>query len=1112
MHSFTLQSFVRIAAVGILLGDAAAAALPAFDFTNPQVATAWTPDHDIAARAVTAEGLSLTIGGGDPYLFGPSQDYPVGQMLWLRLRLKSDSGGTCQIFHFPASAGATEARSVRVTVPASQWVTARVALPALGPQHRLRLDPPGTGGRCVLNSVGFELRTAYPDFDFTVVPDATEWVAANHLGPLRRTDNGLVLPITGSDPYALGPARNYPTGAALWLRLRLRSDQGGACQVFYFPENGGPSEANSVRFAVRGGDWDEVKIRMPALGNGYRLRIDPPGEAGNCTLGRLWFEERQMFAAPEWPRPTVPALGPDAAVLESGGLKVTHSRAEFGAFTVEVDAERMAAGHTTPLIGYVKSGQPRWFAVNGPNATVVVEQAPRTALADATLGGTLSARVAVVDPDGGRWQLEQNFKLNTGGTLQVEAVARCDQERDVLYLPLFTVFPGLGNYGTNKTQALLAGIEYLENEPSSSTADLNAPASDRQVTDTAKLTFPLMVVAANDRYLALAWNQPPGAPICAVFDTPDRLFQSGAQVMGLLFPGSDGLNREENSLIPYDATRMPADKAVRVAALLMGGRGRSVIPAVQTYVSLFGLPGQQEIPGGAPEYFELAGRGWLDSKIRDGDRYRHAAPGFGSMAAADAALYEDWLAGRVEDPALATRLRAGAAAALAQVTPATYNHAQVGHVRYPVAALVYGAVAANLERAEQNARGQLGRFEADGFIRYQPSAGGLDYGKTHWAPDANGLTAAALATVLQEAAFTGKRELIDAGLRHLRALTRRFRDTVPRGAQTWEIPLHTPDILASAYLVNCYVLGFEVTGDATLLDEARYWAWTGVPFVYLSPPTDRPVGLYATIPVLGATQWVAPNWMGLPVQWCGLVYADAIQRLARHDAAGPWRSLAEGIVRSGIQQTYPATDTNYVGLLPDSFGLRTQTRNAANINPATLLAPAIRALGAGEIYDFRALPRQGLRLHAPGTIRDLEERADGLRFTVAGWDPRPTFVLVNGLRQTPQVRLNGVPVSLAPPHEYQAAEGRLILQFTGTTAIELIHPALAALKIERLPGNGAVKVRWPAAAAPDFTLQTATTLSGAAGWEDFLGDPLRQGDQLSVTLLPTWDQRWFRLR
>src|SRR5262249_11415239 len=150
------------------------------------------------------------------------------------------------------------------------------------------------------------------------------------------------------------------------------------------------------------------------------------------------------------------------------------------------------------------------------------------------------------------------------------------------------------------------------------------------------------------------------------------------------------------------------------------------------------------------------------------------------------------------------------------------------------------------------------------------------------------------------------------------------------------------------------------------LEQARYWAWTGVPFVYLSPPLvdpvraypvepaekpgkkERkadPVGVYATTPVYGATQWVAPNWMGLPVQWCGLVYSDALYRLYQEDHDPLWKQLADGITVSGIQQTWPQNSNRLrQGLLPDSFNLRPQTHNDSSINPGTLLANTIQYL------------------------------------------------------------------------------------------------------------------------------------------------------------------------
>ena len=75
-------------------------------------------------------------------------------------------------------------------------------------------------------------------------------------------------------------------------------------------------------------------------------------------------------------------------------------------------------------------------------------------------------------------------------------------------------------------------------------------------------------------------------------------------------------------------------------------------------------------------------------------------------------------------------------------------------------------------------------------------------------------------------------------------------------------------------------MGYLLTGYGDYLQQARYWAWTGVPFVYLVNPANQNIGTYATIPVYGATNWISPVWFGLPVQWCGLAYADALYRLA----------------------------------------------------------------------------------------------------------------------------------------------------------------------------------------------------------------------------------------
>jgi hypothetical protein len=263
----------------------------------------------------------------------------------------------------------------------------------------------------------------------------------------------------------------------------------------------------------------------------------------------------------------------------------------------------------------------------------------------------------------------------------------------------------------------------------------------------------------------------------------------------------------------------------------------------------------------------------------------------------------------------------------------------------------------------------------------------------------------------------------------------KFHNGVPRGAQTWECPLHIPDILASAQMVRAYTLGYELRGDGALLEEARYWAWTGVPFVYLVNPTPQPVGLYGTVAVFGATQWRAPVWLGLPVQWCGLVYSEALYRLARHDPTGPWTRLADGIAASGVQQSWPPSDSDLQGLLPDSFVLKAQHRNGPAINPATLLASATRFYSQPALYDFCSLA--GVRMHAPGPITHAWWDARHLSFEVESWVNGPYWVLINGLAGKPVLKINNQETKCAAPHQFQEEEGRLILRLEGKTSIAL---------------------------------------------------------------------------
>ena len=175
--------------------------------------------------------------------------------------------------------------------------------------------------------------------------------------------------------------------------------------------------------------------------------------------------------------------------------------------------------------------------------------------------------------------------------------------------------------------------------------------------------------------------------------------------------------------------------------------------------------------------------------------------------------------------------------------------------------------------------------------------------------------------------------------------------------------------------------GYELTGNEEYLRHARKWALSGVPFVYLWG--SRPIMLYSTPPVFGATNWRAPCWIGLPVQWVGGVYAYALTMLAPYDDSLDWNHLARGILISAEQQQYP--DGEWIGLLPDSVVLQTQERRPWRINPCALVS--LRLVLDGQLDSLSVAADDGHRVVAPfpATLRDGKahvEARQGVQYQV----------------------------------------------------------------------------------------------------------------------------------
>ena len=881
-----------------------------------------------------------------------------------------------------------------------------------------------TGVTLLLFSLGRVLAdpAPLPSFDFRQPQTVSRWRAAKDVGDVRGTADGMEVTASGDDPFLVGPAVDLPEGVPLALDMRVRSEAGGEVEVFYFVDHARAGQSVSARVAP--GRWEELRLPLPPLCSRITFRIDPPAKkGGRATIASMALRRRVVVKEPDWPNPPTAPAGEARGVVRSGKLSITHTGAP-GGVDVRVGERVMARGMSRSLIGYSVDDAARWT--------------PLAARADVREeSGSLVETSTQTDPDGATWRVQRRYRAaKVDGSVDVETTVSVDRDRELTFFPAFVLLPGAGSFGAAKSQALFCGLEYLGVDAASrSEADVIGPASKRRVPDTLKITIPLMTVCAGGSYVGLAWA--PQATVSAVFDSPDRTFASGGHVMGLLLPGSDGRGRIDGELLPEIPHHLKANEPVTVKATVLGGAGNSVVPAIKQYVALHGLPPLPDTGMDAQAYYRWAAGGWLDSKIREGPLVRHAVwPGFGAQRAADAAVWMRWLAAQTTDEPLGRRLTETADAVASAVPPAQYNIAAVSHVRDPVASLVLGHSLDNAQAAEEQARALLKRFEPNGSVLFHREPNKEDFSRTNLTPTSNGLTATHVARLLDLAAVSGNADLIDASLRLLRKLDR-YQDDVPRGAQSWEVPLHTPDVLASAWLVRAYVTGYELTGDRDLLDRAAYWAWTGVPFVYLRSPVDAPVGPYATIAVYGATNWVSPVWFGQPVQWCGLVYADALYRLAEHDSSGPWKQLADGITASGVQQSWPASDRERQGLLPDFYHLRAQTSDGPAINPGTLAANAARLFGGPAVYDFHPFRKSGLIVHAPGAIEGPRETPEGIRFRVRSWPGEPYELLASGLRHEPAIRINSADPPPDAARTFDAAGGRLVVRLKGSVEVEI---------------------------------------------------------------------------
>lgn len=546
---------------------------------------------------------------------------------------------------------------------------------------------------------------------------------------------------------------------------------------------------------------------------------------------------------------------------------------------------------------------------------------------------------------------------------------KCTKPLDVVRFEGPRLLVGDGTSGKIKTSAIFPGLEYLGELDKSNDGDFTGPKfADKHIPNPYKVTVPVMAVQLNGRIIGLSWDPlkewAPGQKlVSAEFEVPNRSQGAESHLMSLFAPSVPDYVNENSELarIPY---KLMPDQAMTLSAGFFVRTGK-IVDAIPNYYAAHGVPQAPAIAHGLDGTIDLCFKAYTQSLyspeknawkshigINDSVVFR---PNFAALILGESL--------RKNDPELAKKCKIDPNAQLTQYMGTT------------------------LDWFSEGAKKRI-----DGFVSQQTPGGDFPYSLDAamiakikaWQPESGcdkadlgtvgetcpGIIARPLSEILAYGLKTGKKDYIIAGLKGLSVLNS---FSVPRGAQTWEVHMNAPDIYAAGLAVDCNVTAYQITGDQKFLNSARYWAYTGLPFIYSwIPPmkpdlaavihkdgqgegdkaiydnptlfyenTQRSINPGATIPVFG-TSFYTVSWFGMPVQWCGMGWACPVLNYLKYRQDPLLKSVADMVFASCTQQQ---VEKGFLaGTYPDSWNLTENIAQNAYLPPdfVTLYAYALK--------------------------------------------------------------------------------------------------------------------------------------------------------------------------
>lgn len=323
-----------------------------------------------------------------------------------------------------------------------------------------------------------------------------------------------------------------------------------------------------------------------------------------------------------------------------------------------------------------------------------------------------------------------------------------------------------------------------------------------------------------------------------------------------------------------------------------------------------------------------------------------------------------------------------------------------------------------------------------------------------------GITTMNALQLLRHAVLTGDTTAAASGLRALDYLSeftygrphRRYR--IPRMVHEGGSTPSLPSLFVAADTAEAFLVGYQVSGEVRYLERARYWADTGLPFIYLWSDRSKQVLPGAALPVLGERP-------GIAEQQAGLAFARVLKDLDRSRDDDLYEKVIHAILASAMHQQ-AATGAD-AGTFPLRWNVVANQGEGARVPPDLLLSLLHEVEGYDADVSHRRIRVGSDRLFVStgATIRQAESTAMRLRLdlhwvgntetitTIAGVPSRPISVEYN----TSDLRDRGFP-----------AKRRFLPEATSAEQpgwhYDEVHGVLT-LRLRHNGGTDELEIRWP---------------------------------------------------